>query len=134
MDSVVGFTGTQKGMTSAQIRTLRELLRGVALLHHGDCIGADAHAHTEAVRQQIPVVIHPPTDPTKRAFCEGARIVKDPEPYLIRNHRIVDASDKVIAAPGSFREGWRSGTWATVRYARKVNKQVTIIWPDGTVA
>jgi len=31
-------------------------------------------------------------------------------------------------------EEWRgSGTWATIRYARKVGKPVTIIYPDGEI-
>ncbi|MBA3354736.1 MAG: hypothetical protein H0U18_02115 [Pyrinomonadaceae bacterium] len=31
------------------------------------------------------------------------------------------------------REQLRSGTWSTIRKARKARKQVTIVWPDGKV-
>jgi hypothetical protein len=37
----------------------------------------------------------------------------------------------VIAAPMSSAEILRSGTWATIRYARKAGKPVLIIWPNG---
>lgn len=49
-----------------------------------------------------------------------------------RNHDIVDATEWLIATPKKFEE-IRSGTWATVRYAKKVKKPVTIIWPDGSI-
>ncbi len=39
----------------------------------------------------------------------------------------------MVAAPKSFAEELRSGTWATVRYARKQKKPVVIVFPDGSV-
>jgi hypothetical protein len=51
--------------------------------------------------------------------------------------------DRFVSAPGFAAamlaacpkgpEERRSGTWATVRYARKTGKPVVIFWPDGTV-
>mmetsp|Transcript_30358 Transcript_30358/g.39138 ORF Transcript_30358/g.39138 Transcript_30358/m.39138 type:complete len:93 (+) Transcript_30358:152-430(+) len=38
----------------------------------------------------------------------------------------------LIAFPPTSIEIQRSGTWATIRYARKKNKAVMIINPDGT--
>ena len=37
------------------------------------------------------------------------------------------------ATPGGFKEELRSGTWACVRYARKADRPVHIVWPDGKV-
>jgi outer membrane protein insertion porin family len=51
---------------------------------------------------------------------------------LDRNRAIVDSCDVLIACPKGPEEQ-RSGTWATVRYARKQKKRIVIIWPDGEV-
>ena len=51
--------------------------------------------------------------------------------YLERNRDIVDACDILIACPRTLKEELRSGTWATVRYARKVGKPVAILWNNG---
>lgn len=130
----IGFTGTQKGMTYEQGETLLALLsRGETKeFHHGDCIGADAEAHEIAKACRIPIYIHPPLCPGKRAF-KHSRFTYPPRLYLERNHDIVDESNILIACPSSRSEETRSGTWATVRYARKKNKEIKIIWPDGKI-
>ena len=128
---VAGFTGTQIGMTVRQSAELARVLmeEKVDEFHHGDCIGADAQAHEIAYRQGIKIVIHPPTDPRKRAYCRKHDVIVLPEkPYLVRNHDIVDASNFLIAAPKNHHEELRSGTWATIRYARKQNKRVRMLW------
>ncbi len=132
---IVGFTGTQEGMTPAQIATLYTLLRDLSPeeLHHGDCIGADAEAHAEARRTKSPpfIVGHPPIKPDKRAWCECDLLLPE-EDYLARNRKIVDVCFLLIATPKEFEEQQRSGTWSTVRYAKKTGKQFVIILPDGT--
>lgn len=124
---VVGFTGTQLGMTEDQKDALSRILvdEDVTELHHGDCIGADDEAHAIATDLHITVVIHPPENEAKRAWCHSEDM-RRPRPYLDRNHAIVDllatvrhdgARAFLIAAPKG-PEVLRSGTWATVRYAR----------------
>jgi len=44
----------------------------------------------------------------------------------------VDETEWLWAIPGEFKEVLRSGTWSTIRYARKKGKKVLIIWPDGS--
>jgi hypothetical protein len=132
----VGFTGTERGMTDAQVRSLEDLLasRYIRKLHHGCCIGADAQAHEIALGLFIRPVLHPPENPKKRAVWSGSvNDSREPKPYLDRNHDIVDESRELIAAPRGFKEELRSGTWATIRYTLKVGKPVRIIWPDGQV-
>lgn len=103
--------------------------------HHGDCIGADAQAHWNALVVPVFIIIHPPIDSKKRAFCfnktsyPDCLIVRqrDPKPYLDRNHDIVDESDFLIVAPKTDQEETRSGTWATYRYAKKVGKPFLLL-------
>jgi len=129
----IGFTGTQKGMTDKQKEKLRDILSRQIYpnhnieFHHGDCIGADSEAHKIAKEMGFVVHIHPPIKPNKRAFCQGdvEHIKKD---YLIRDYDIIDAATILIACPAG-KEELRSGTWATVRYARKISRPITIIMP-----
>lgn len=131
----VGFTGTQRGTTARQDETLCGLLLELEPVraHHGDCIGADAAFHRICLDQGILVYLHPPTDAKKRAFCAGCQFVHAPRPYLERNRDIVLATVRLIACPGEFEEQLRSGTWSTVRFARKLRRPVCIIFPDGSV-
>jgi len=129
----IGFTGTKRGMTAAQLDALRVCLNDYSVgteLHHGDCIGADAEAHDICTALRLKPVIHPPDNPRARAYKQAKRVLP-PKPYLERNHDIVDAVDYLIAAPAGFKEKLRSGTWATVRYAKRVGKVVYVLWPNG---
>jgi hypothetical protein len=111
---IVGFTGTRKGMTHTQRVQVVNILSGLQpdAFHHGGCVGADAEAHALADRLRIPTEIRPP------------------KPYLERNHDIVDESDVLIATPGQVNEVRRSGTWATIRYARKQDTTVLLVLPE----
>lgn len=130
----IGFTGTQRGMSSRQKDVLRSLLNVAekSELHHGDCIGADATAHDMAVGMGLDTEIHPPTNNSRRAFKKAAR-TNPPFAYLDRNKNIVRSTVMLIATPGEAEEQLRSGTWATVRFARKLKRRVIIILPDGTM-
>ena len=126
---IVGFTGSRHGMTTEQQMLVREALLSLepTAVHHGDCVGADAEFHKIALELKIKIVIHPPVDFKFRAFCEGAEEEWTKREYLERDRDIVECSDALIAAPKSKEEELRSGTWYTIRYARKTNKKVTIV-------
>lgn len=131
-----GFTGTQSGMTAKQhraTRTLFPILFGITgrEFHHGDCTGADDEAHWIARECGVLVHVHPPNNRSKRAFCKGDRYSPS-APYLERNHHIVDATLALVATPKGAEE-LRSGTWSTVRYARKLTRPLYIVQPGGTV-
>lgn len=132
----LGFTGTQIGLSHKQKDTLRHILKKFRhleiKLRHGDCIGADAEANTIAREEGFKTVAHPPTNDKKRAFCEVDKTLPEKD-YLVRNHDIVNCSKLLIACPRGIQETVRSGTWATVRYARKVGKDIIIIYFDGTI-
>ena len=130
---VVGFAGTRQGMTLEQQRALRTLLTiyNGGVLHHGDAVGADAQAHEMAIELGYIIVIHPPLLTEERAF-KTAACVREPAPYLLRNKAIVRETEVLIAAPEGA-ETIRSGTWSTVRFARRVKRPIRVVLPDGEV-
>lgn len=139
----IGFTGTRLGMTHHQQATFAWLARHSFdeneqnEWHDGDCVGADDQAHkivTEiALGQGISIQLHghPCDKPEYRAnnLFEVDHPVKEP---LIRNKDIVNWSDIIFATPAQQTELVRgSGTWATIRYTRRVGKELYLIWPNG---
>ena len=104
----IGFTGTRNGMSQAQARQFKAVMAWLRSgfdgeFHHGAATGSDSDAADIVLRSypEYSIVRHP---------ANG-----NP---LARNRAIVAASDILIAAPESDTEQLRSGTWATVRYAR----------------
>ena len=130
----LGFTGTRHGMQRDQHHAVMDLVRKLEPeeAHHGDCVGADMEFHeiVRVVQREAIIHIHPPFKREHRAFCLGDEIHPEKD-YLIRNQDIVKSSDAMVAAPRRNQEELRSGTWATIRYARKVGKPVFIVGPDG---
>lgn len=137
---IVGFTGTRRGMTCAQMERLRAGLEklGPHTFVHGDCVGADAQAHDIADTHDdglgLQVDIRPCTLTSQRAHCvQFSGKTYEPKPPLERNRDIVDNCDVMVACPGEEREQLRSGTWATIRYAKRKRKPMYIVYPSGRV-
>lgn len=102
----VTFTGTRRGMSLGQrvaLKQVLDLLDVNVKFHHGAAIGADSQATAIASQAGLTTVAHP----------AGA----DP---LERNREMVRLADLVIAAPDADDEVLRSGTWMTIRFARKL--------------
>jgi hypothetical protein len=59
--------------------------------------------------------------------------VHDIMPPLERNKLIVARCDLLLATPETQQEVLRSGTWATIRAARRNSKSHTIVFPDGAL-
>lgn len=137
---ILGFTGTERGMTRQQRATYRYLIRELDLkvLHHGDCVGADVEADMDARVIGVKIIIHPPLDPHKRAFCVALppHETRSVKPYLKRNRDIITGGiDGLIACPRQPVEPNNKrgdGTWTTVGYARQAGRRIWIILPDGT--
>lgn len=135
----IGFTGTRKGMTGEQYETLRQILTNRIgstdkdECGHGDCVGSDEQFHHTAKELGYKVVAFPPDKDPLRAWCP-ADIIHPVKPYIERDHDMVDWADEMIASPKSTIEEWRgSGTWTTIRYSKKTQTPITIIFPDGSV-
>lgn len=135
----IGFTGTQRGMTLGQMASFVQIAGHIQSsvpkwrFHHGDCLGADAEAHDIAKGAGAVVVIHPGTDDQgkspNRAHCVGHETLPA-WPYLLRNKDIVNAVELLVAAPATVSEVVRSGTWATIRYARGKSKNLVTLSPE----
>jgi hypothetical protein len=128
----IGFTGTRKGLTTEQYSMVKWLFEQFkpTEFHHGDCIGCDEQAAMLAREATIHIVKHPPVNQHQQANSKADETRKR-RAYLKRNHNIVDETDIMIATPGEAKEIIRSGTWATIRYARNQNKRIIIIFPNG---
>jgi hypothetical protein len=138
---IVGFTGTSKrALTPEQRHSLRVVLRnlGVEEFHHGGCIHADAEAQevVKSIDPNVQVFIYSSNREHTWSLDSflNADTVYAPKHPLTRNKDIVRASERLVACPKLMVPEQRSGTWATIRYAKKQEKEVTIIWPDGTIS
>jgi hypothetical protein len=130
---MIGFTGTREGLAMDQRAALAAALASYhGSFHYGDCIGADKQAHEIAKSCGYSITIHAPIKSNLRAWCKGD-VEMPPRDYIARNRAIVDATQRLIVAPAGMAEELRSGTWSTVRYAKKVGKPVSIVFPDGSV-
>ena len=135
----IGFIGTRHGMSESQKKALFGFIKEKKFneFHHGDCIGSDEQAHNiiikyrDETKEKIKIHGHPPKYKKYRANCQFD-IEYTADDYLPRNHNIVDSTDILVATPDT-PERLRSGTWATVRYAREKNKKIYVIHRNGHI-
>lgn len=126
----IGFTGNRHGLTLEQKEQIKLILDTYTniIVSHGDCVGSDTDFHklcvdhrTNNPNKTIIIQIFPPNNSTLRAYNQ-ADILADEKPYLERNKDIIKNSSILIACPiDKNNEELRSGTWSTIRQARKNN-------------
>lgn len=132
----IGFTGNRYGLTDeqkTQITAIFDIYNNI-IVSHGDCIGSDTDFHNLSIQykqlnpmKNFQIHIYPPTDDKLRSYCNGD-IILNPKPYLQRNKDIVLDSDILIGCPNDkTKEVLRSGTWSTIRLARKLKKQIYLL-------
>ena len=138
----IGFTGNRNGLSDNQKENIVNFLNqcdqhAKILVHHGDCVGSDTDFHNICVdhrtntNKKLSIIILPPDKSILRGFNKVdpkfGDIEMEPKPYLVRNDLIVKNSDIVIGCPtNSNEEVLRSGTWSTIRKAKKAKKIVYI--------
>jgi hypothetical protein len=133
---VLGFTGTSKRPpTPVQIAALDDILaefwdKGYRTLVHGEARNADSLANDMARAKGYYTYGRPTTISDNRCEVDARAEPKRP---LDRDWDIVEEANTLVAVPANQKEEVRSGTWATVRYARKLNAPVVIIKPNGDV-
>jgi hypothetical protein len=131
-------TGSRQGPTDAQKETFI-LLRGqmaYAHMRNGAAEGWDRFAATHWSMGDCEFwPSNSDQEYWARKFVSGSEVhrVHAIRAPLDRNRTMVNESHGVIAAPMSSAEVMRSGTWATIRYARKAGKPVLVIWPNGEI-
>lgn len=131
----IGFTGTRHGLKQEQKNQIISVLDEYdnIIVSHGDCVGSDTDFHNLCVNYKnthpnktITIHIYPPDNSKLRAFNQGD-LLMNVKPYLERNSDIIKNSSIIIACPlDKNKEELRSGTWSTIRKARKQNLMLYI--------
>lgn len=139
---IVGFTGTRHGMNAFQQQALFFLLKGFKPIyaHHGCCVGADEQFVSlllgdESIARNIRIIYHPANSSALEFnyILRERDIERDRKDYLERNRDIVNESDVILACPFENTEIQRSGTWMTIRYAKKIKRPLIVILPCGSI-
>lgn len=153
---ILTFTGTRRGTTPAQLLAAFNLvvLYAPERFLHGGAPGADAEIDDlvapwywergsgekrllAAIFGTPPIGVYPAEVDRHahwmiRAEYAAIREVYEPQDPLRRNRIMARLCHRLVACPAEqIGESLRSGTWATVRYAREAGKPVTIVRPDG---
>lgn len=135
---ILGFTGTRDPISDAQAIALRQWLEAnpPTKFLHGACVGADAAAVLQVKAmygRQVEAHAYPGHIPSMTSEPAASVSIRHRSMHtLSRNRVIVEACDVLLAMPKGPEEQ-RSGTWSTVRYARKLGRPIVVIWPDGRV-
>lgn len=134
----IGVTASREGVSETQRRALTTFLlraraAGADRFHHGCCVGGDEIAAVIAHNLGYRVVGHPPVKTQWRSMlaCGVSNELRDPLDYLARDVQIVEEVDALIGLPN--RPECGSGTWFTVRQARRANKPRLVLLPGGQV-
>ena len=132
----IGFTGNRYGLNSDQKDQIAIILDKYdnIIVSHGDCVGSDTDFHNLCVKyrnehpdKKIIIHIYPPNNRVLRGFNKGDLHMAE-KPYLQRNLDIIINSSILIACPvDKNKEELRSGTWSTIRNARKHNLTIHIL-------
>lgn len=133
----IGFTGTRFDVTPLQREKLTEVLQELKKthkeFHHGGCYGADVTARDIAISLKIPTICHPGSAWQYQNSKGIDSVTLGILPYIERDIIIVEATDILVAVSRLMKEEKRSGTWTTVREAKKRDRPVIICWPDGSI-
>lgn len=122
---IVGVIGSRYPIPRYQSEpaiALLEQLRPTAV-HHGGCTGADELLAIAASKldSSPTIVCHPASDVPDwfRSKVAPADFVQPAQPALKRNRAIAKAVHVLIACPSDSDPSGKSGTWSTVRAAKR---------------
>lgn len=129
----IGVTGTRLGLSKFQLLWLEKFLtyNKSKVLHHGDCVGVDTQVAIQFAKVDAYIIAHPGNIKNMQANCVVNDLIMPWSDTLVRNRFIVNHSSLLLAFPATTHQIAHSGTWSTIRYAKKQSKPVLIISPDG---
>lgn len=137
-------TGVSRQLTAAERALVRRViadLRDATEITTGCAEGVDTVAHIAAMHSQthvykrlcVPAAPHNTALVTMQRQWHDHVIVErclagstNADSYMIRNGRLVNHADVLIAFPATDKEELRSGTWATIRRARRAGIDVEV--------
>lgn len=136
----LGVTATRYGLSDFQRDHAKQ--RFVHLLgewdeiefHHGKCVGGDEETLliAKSLGPRVRTWAHPAIVRPNMVSQVTSDVELPAKPPLERNVDIVNAIDELLAYPGQEHEVLRSGTWSTIRYARKAERLHAVILPSAT--
>jgi hypothetical protein len=139
----ISFTGTREGYNDWQANQLADWLTQrknvIIIAAHGCCKGSDIQFHNllrKICGKSVFISVFPSNNNYTRApIPEDANWVDEQRPPLERDKLIVEAGyDQLLATPLQMVEVLRSGTWATIRYAKKKKVPCEIFWREKRAA
>ena len=135
----IAFTGSRHGMNPIQRQNLYDKLETIdrgpeCYFMHGDCVGADETAAMLAWKVGGFLIERYPSylKHWQAHSVYGTQRCQPTHPRT-RNRIMVRKCHWLIAAPKSDEEEIYSGTWSTIRYARRLEKPITILYPSGQI-
>lgn len=135
----LGFTGRRNGYTPEQLQKLKSTIRGaynLIIAHHGMCMGADCEFAQEVRRHVRCHIVGHPCNQVDSQVTDTERCPVDSKTEVLtafaRNRAIVQASSSMIACPPTMTDPGKGGTWYTINYAKKMEKPLLVIYPDGS--
>lgn len=130
----VGITGSLEGLTGPQLRWAKQFIQDnvVRVLHHGNCIGGDEDVATLFYKgQDTYIIAHPGHISTMQSKISFNDLVLPEKHTLARNRLIVNSSDLLLGFPKIDDEDDNSGSWYTIRWAKRHRTPVIVISPTG---
>lgn len=140
----VGFTGT-RNLTKQDYGVIAEVIKNLpddVRIVNGGCVGVDTLVARYAFLRSLHVhTIFPSdlsqVDPDAYRWCTTSERMPEGSSYRDRDRRIVEESDVLIAFaqyPENYSRSLRSGTWMTVRIAKRCNVPVLVyVLNDGDI-
>ncbi|HVQ45150.1 MAG TPA: hypothetical protein VMT30_09450 [Candidatus Saccharimonadia bacterium] len=136
MSETVGFSGTRSAghRDAGRIADIVSDLPPDCTVVTGGCIGVDMLVAVAAHQRGLKVHTVLPADRSRvgrfwRQHCDIFEEMPPGTDYRARNERIVELSDRLITIPEASEDdprSRRSGTWMTVRIARRAGKPVQV--------
>lgn len=130
----IGVTASREGLTDPQKNWIEDFLEGnlAYVLHHGMCKGGDIELAVLFRKYNTYIIAHPGHIRHMRAASPANDLILPWSHTLVRNRIIVNHSELILGFP-KVPYATDSGTWHTIKFAKKQKTPLFVIGPDGSV-